>query len=912
MGNKAMAKTTLKQTGNKMGRALAAVLCALVALTLMPTGLAQPEGAYAGETTTVSTPAELAYALANAQEGDTISITGDIGSTTDYHNYSVTEAVSITGGGPVYGNFTVYEDGVTFDGISVETPQVPYQPTSGADQVWIYGIGGIASDLTVVRCNLSVNDDMVIAGNSDNGYLYSGIRIMPISNTLNYTFRENTINGVQNDYAINGGIIIGPGGSDKNTTRWQNRFPLTKTVDKYKADEYQYQHCFGLIYNLGDIDYFNEMMADNYYEGIDSNACVRSSEATASYIGAGASVAGLQDAITYPGDTYVDANFELTSSVTLAEGNTLTIADGATITIAAGKALTIAESATLENNGTLVVAESATLTNQGTISNEGIVSNSGTVSNSGEINNSGTLENNSTLYNSGTVANEGVLINEGTIGGNEIEGIAAVPAPERIAIVESDNHSQDASNITVDHAKTKELTIDNLPDHNPSYQWGLATIDLSYTVDGAAPQDPQAFAVSIPAMAKVSTQIGDPITWSNDGTWTSPTVPFNSETVDIAVTPDKTLADKTIAYTIKVTYGGGSIETQGTIQVTPHACETVITKPATCTEDGEKVTTCTICGDAIKETIPALGHDWGEWTVTTPATETSEGVETRVCKHDPSHKETRAIAKLPAGQPLGDVDEQDEQEAAPAVIRAAVSAYAVVKGKSVTIPFVVDGGEAASAVSQDEGIAMVTKLAEGSVTVKGVKVGKTKVVVTTADGASKTFTVTVAKKAVKAAKVSVSDSKLKTSYTVKKGARTQVKTTLKGDVKWASSNSNVASVDKAGNVKAKKVGTAKITAKAGGKTQTFKVKVVKNLPEPKANVTVKNPPKSMKVGETQELDVRVSAKNTPTGAGPAFKSSKPGVLEVDAAGQLTAKAPGKAKVTVTAGGKTASFTVTVK
>ena len=43
------------------------------------------------------------------------------------------------------------------------------------------------------------------------------------------------------------------------------------------------------------------------------------------------------------------------------------------------------------------------------------------------------------------------------------------------------------------------------------------------------------------------------------------------------------------------------------------------------------------------EKIPALGHDWGDWTVTTPATCTNEGVETRICNRDPSHVETRTI-----------------------------------------------------------------------------------------------------------------------------------------------------------------------------------------------------------------------------------------------------------------------------
>ena len=66
------------------------------------------------------------------------------------------------------------------------------------------------------------------------------------------------------------------------------------------------------------------------------------------------------------------------------------------------------------------------------------------------------------------------------------------------------------------------------------------------------------------------------------------------------------------------------------------------TRP-TCTKDGEKVGECSRCGMKETEKISALGHDWGAWTVTTPATCTNEGVETRTCKRDPSHVETRTI-----------------------------------------------------------------------------------------------------------------------------------------------------------------------------------------------------------------------------------------------------------------------------
>ena len=65
--------------------------------------------------------------------------------------------------------------------------------------------------------------------------------------------------------------------------------------------------------------------------------------------------------------------------------------------------------------------------------------------------------------------------------------------------------------------------------------------------------------------------------------------------------------------------------------------------PPTCTKDGEKVWECSRCGMKKTEKISALGHDWGDWTVTTPATCTNEGVETRICNRDPSHVETRTI-----------------------------------------------------------------------------------------------------------------------------------------------------------------------------------------------------------------------------------------------------------------------------
>ena len=112
--------------------------------------------------------------------------------------------------------------------------------------------------------------------------------------------------------------------------------------------------------------------------------------------------------------------------------------------------------------------------------------------------------------------------------------------------------------------------------------------------------------------------------------------------------------------------------------VTQAGCTTEGTEKATCPHCGKEVTreipalnhnlvtdeavaaTCTKTGLTAgthcdrdgcnyktgREVISALKHDWGEWTVTTPPTKDSMGVETRTCKRDTKHVETRDVPKL--------------------------------------------------------------------------------------------------------------------------------------------------------------------------------------------------------------------------------------------------------------------------
>lgn len=66
-----------------------------------------------------------------------------------------------------------------------------------------------------------------------------------------------------------------------------------------------------------------------------------------------------------------------------------------------------------------------------------------------------------------------------------------------------------------------------------------------------------------------------------------------------------------------------------------------VTKPATCTEPGIKVYTCTECGGTYTVAIPATDHNWGEWKHV-EGTEGADAQHSRVCANDASHKETKA------------------------------------------------------------------------------------------------------------------------------------------------------------------------------------------------------------------------------------------------------------------------------
>lgn len=134
------------------------------------------------------------------------------------------------------------------------------------------------------------------------------------------------------------------------------------------------------------------------------------------------------------------------------------------------------------------------------------------------------------------------------------------------------------------------------------------------------------------------------------------------------------------------------------------------------------------------------------------------------------------------------------------------------------------------------------------------------------------------------------------------------KYTLKVDgATFKSSDRSVATVNKKGVVKAKKVGFAAITVTVGGaKVATCDVTV---LAAPK-KVKVEPKKLTMHVGETYALEAVL-----PDGAASriTWSSGKKSVAKVDELGNVTAVSAGKAKITATTyNGKKATCTVTVK
>ena len=128
-------------------------------------------------------------------------------------------------------------------------------------------------------------------------------------------------------------------------------------------------------------------------------------------------------------------------------------------------------------------------------------------------------------------------------------------------------------------------------------------------------------------------------------------VPYSVSSIGISATANhaaasvsgagtKTLAVGANPFSVVVTAENGVTKRTYTVVVTREEEEhTHVWVDATCTTPK----TCSACGETEGS---ALGHDWGTWSTTSPATCNIAGLETRVCANDPAHRETRTIPAL--------------------------------------------------------------------------------------------------------------------------------------------------------------------------------------------------------------------------------------------------------------------------
>ena len=92
---------------------------------------------------------------------------------------------------------------------------------------------------------------------------------------------------------------------------------------------------------------------------------------------------------------------------------------------------------------------------------------------------------------------------------------------------------------------------------------------------------------------------------------------------------------------------GATLEKGTTIAKKNHTWDAgKVTTEATCTTDGVKTYTCSVCKTTKTETIKATGHKMGEWKTVTAATTQKEGKQERTCTAC-DYKETKSIPKLP-------------------------------------------------------------------------------------------------------------------------------------------------------------------------------------------------------------------------------------------------------------------------
>mgnify|MGYP002615224558 CR=1 FL=1 len=169
------------------------------------------------------------------------------------------------------------------------------------------------------------------------------------------------------------------------------------------------------------------------------------------------------------------------------------------------------------------------------------------------------------------------------------------------------------------------------------------------------------------------------------------------------------------------------------------------------------------------------------------------------------------------------------------------------------------------------------------------------------------FAFEVIKRAVKSVELSATEAELTIGGTMTLTATVLPEDATDKTVTWTSSDETVATVDAEGNVTAVAPGQVEITATSNGISAVCALTVKPIVAE---SVTISETEAELTEGETLQLTAEVAPEDT-TDKTVTWSSSDEEVATVDAAGLVTAVAPGEATITAACGEASATCDVTV-
>ena len=449
------------------GKLLAAI--AIIAMIVCALAVAVPsdvtgEPSVTGEVATVSSVDDFNKVMTGIDTPDnkyenvtTIQISGTLGSATDYVVLTVDKAVTITSAGTtaatVYGTFNVTDDGVTIDGLNINTTY------NTADKNERNGINVLADKVTIT--------DNTFTMASDSTNLSNGIYIWPKSSTQEYTITGNTFNNYRSSASWSSNAISVAEGID--LSGYGDRFP-GETGTTFALDM-TYEQVF-------------DMVAANEFDNC-SVIFSKDDYSSADVVGmrvVGTTTTGLTQNMDYFAVDGKNVTLMKQTSNTL----DLSFTDGETFGVAAGVEFTGSvtfdktnkievSGITAGNGGMTFQSGSVELTGQVTVSefNATIAAEGDVVLNNVNIVNDPSVQNGEIAI-TGTVTVEGnVIIGDGVTLNAEAEGAEIVVAKN--AILSVNGAISKDSNVTNNGTIALTSTSATIPDEIG----GNGTIDTS-------------------------------------------------------------------------------------------------------------------------------------------------------------------------------------------------------------------------------------------------------------------------------------------------------------------------------------------------------------------------------------------------------------------------------------------------